>query len=98
MTDEEAAIANEQLVRDYQLTFGSPAGQRVLIDLALFCRAAETCVVAEKGQPVDINRTMILEGRREVFLRAQNYMKLTPDDLMTLRRGRVLKLGEQDND
>lgn len=73
--------------RAYCLAFGSPAGKEVLADLVKFCRARETCVVAERGQPVDRDRTLILEGRREVWLRIQNHLKLTEHELYQLFGG-----------
>lgn len=79
----DAAEQNEQMLRAYQLCFGSPAGQMVLTDLAAFCRAAETCVV--RG---DRDATMVLEGRREAFLRIQQFARLTEDDILELRMGR----------
>lgn len=62
--------------RAYQLAFTSPAGEQVLKDLATFCRAKETCVVP--GAP---DMTNVLEGRREVYLRIQQHLELTPEQL-----------------
>ena len=76
--------------RDYQLVFGSPAGQNVLLDLMPFCRAAETCAV-----PGDEHRTWILEGRREVILRILNHMNLTPEQLAALYAGKQFNTMEQ---
>jgi hypothetical protein len=89
MTDEP--VSNEQLIRAYRVAFGSPAGQQVLADLAPFCRAAETCF---HGDP---RIHAALEGRREVWLRIQNFVHLTEDDILqlALRRPRV-KPGETD--
>jgi hypothetical protein len=88
MSDEP--IDNEQLIRAYRVAFGSPAGQQVLADLAPFCRAAETCF-----HP-DPRIHAALEGRREVWLRIQNFVHLTEDDILqlALRRPRV-KPGEK---
>lgn len=68
--------------RAYLRAFGNYAGQAVLIDLARFCRAAETCVIAG-----DHDRTLILEGRREVFLRIQAHLRLQPEQLYALYAG-----------
>lgn len=65
--------------RAYALCFGSPAGNEVLMDLVRFCRAAESCVV-----PGDRDRTNVLEGRREVFLRISQHMHLSTDQLFAL--------------
>jgi hypothetical protein len=84
--NEEERAANEAVKRDYQIVFMSPAGERVLADLARFCRAAETCVV-----PGDRDRTWVLEGRREAFLRIQERLSLTLDELFALSMGRTIR-------
>lgn len=68
----------------YNLVFrrDQPADQQVLIDLAKFCRANESCVV-----PGDRDRTLMLEGRREVWLRIQHHLGLTDDQLFALYSG-----------
>jgi UDP-2,3-diacylglucosamine pyrophosphatase LpxH len=65
----------------YQLTFkyDNPAGRQVLEDLATFCRASESCVM-----PGDHDRTLLLEGRREVWLRIQQHLNLSPEQLAQL--------------
>jgi hypothetical protein len=69
--------------KDYQLTFKqSVNGQNVLIDLAKFCRANETCVI-----PNDAVLTSILEGRREVWLRIANHINLSDEQLYALLTG-----------
>jgi len=67
--------------RSYQLTFElmQPANIIVLEDLARFCRANESCVV-----PGDRDRSLVLEGRREVWLRIQQHLHLTPEQLFAL--------------
>lgn len=62
--------------RAYMLLFKTPAGEAILADLAVFCRANETCVV-----PGDRDRTYVLEGRREVFLRIKDHLDLAIDQL-----------------
>jgi len=62
----------------YQLTFSTPAGQMVLQDLAKFCRPTQTCF-----HP-DPRLHAVAEGRREVWLRIQNYLNLTPEQLYGL--------------
>lgn len=71
--------------RDYQLTFTSPAGQRVMADLAAFCRANETCFHA------DPRLHAVAEGRREVWLRIQRHLNLTSEQLVELYSGRQFK-------
>jgi hypothetical protein len=64
---------------DYQVTFSTPAGKRALADLAVFCRAAETC-----GVPGDRDKTFTLIGRNEVWLRIQQHLGLTGEQLLGL--------------
>lgn len=73
----------------YQGTFNrtQPAAIYVLEDLAKFCRANESCVV-----PGDRDRSLILEGRREVWLRIQQHLHLTPEQLMALFNADYAKL------
>ena len=61
----------------FELAFGSEPGKQVLEMLAPFCRANKTCVIP--GQP---DLTNVLEGRREVWLRIQDYLMLTPEQLL----------------
>jgi hypothetical protein len=68
----------------YQKTF-DPNGvlsNAVLKDLARFCRAHESTFTADPR--VQAN----LEGRREVWLRIQHHLKLSPDELWELYSGR----------
>lgn len=67
--------------QNYQRTFGNPWGEATLADLAWFCRADETCVI-----PGDHDRTLLLEGRREVWLRIQEYLNYTPEQLFALKQ------------
>ena len=87
--------AAAQYQASYKQTFGPPWGQSVLRDLLAFCRGAETCIVAENGA-IDLHRTLVLEGRREVFLRIQNALGLTPEALIKLATRQVRRLGELD--
>ena len=52
----------------------------VLADLAKFCRANQTTFLE------DPRAHAALEGRREVFLRIQTYLELSPDELWELYR------------
>ena len=69
--------------KSYQLALSSPAGHDVLIDLSRFCRANETCFQE------DARKHAVLEGRREVWLRIQNHLGLSPEALMSLYDGRA---------
>ena len=62
----------------YVQTFASPTGQVVLADLARFCRANKTTFNA------DPRLHAVAEGRREVFLRIQEHLRLTDEQLWAL--------------
>jgi hypothetical protein len=81
-----------QRQRAYQLALMSVAGQAVLADLAKFCRANESTFDA------DPRLHAVLEGRREVWLRIQNHLHLTPSDLYTLASGGMVYNPGEDND
>lgn len=57
----------------YRIVFNA-AHSIVLRDMAVFCRAFETCVV-----PGDRDRSLILEGRREYWLRVMDHLNLSVD-------------------
>jgi hypothetical protein len=78
--------------RDYGLTFLTPNGQRVLSDLARFCRANETCFNA------DARLHAVAEGRREVWLRIQDHLTLTSEQLATLRVGDIFVPSGEEKD
>jgi hypothetical protein len=65
----------------YQTTFKGPLAQTVLKDLARFCRAHESTF------HVDPRAHAMAEGRREVWLRIQNHLNLTTDELWELYSG-----------
>lgn len=67
----------------FAFSLSNPAARQVLADLAVFCRANETCVVAG-----DHDKSMVLEGRREVWLRIQQHLNLTPEQLFELYTGK----------
>ena len=64
--------------QSYKLTFGNPAGDRVLVDLAKFCRANDTTFHADPRVAAH------LDGRREVWLRIQNHLRLNPEQLLSI--------------
>lgn len=70
--------------QSYKLTFqtNQPANVAVLADLSKFCRANETCVV-----PNNRDLSLVLEGRREVWLRIQQHLHLTDEQLLALFSG-----------
>lgn len=63
---------------DYMTTFNNPVGERVLADLAEFCRARETTF------HTDGRLHAILEGRREVWLRINKYLNLSDREIQQL--------------
>lgn len=66
----------------YKQTFNGPLAETVLRDLARFCRANESTFHE------DARLHAVAEGRREVWLRLQNHLNLSPADLWRLTSGR----------
>lgn len=62
--------------RAFAQAFGDPPGKDVLEFLAVFCRARETTAVGDRDM------TYLLEGRRQVYLLIQDYLNLTPEQLI----------------
>jgi hypothetical protein len=77
--------------QNYQLAFMSPAGQEVLQDLIQFCRADRTCF------DPDPRIHAALEGRREVWLRIQQHLGLTAEQLLVLYSGAKIQPTGDDN-
>jgi hypothetical protein len=77
MTPEKLTEILGDRQRAYLLAFKESAGAAVLADLAVFCRANETCVI-----PGDRDRTYVLEGRREVYLRIRDHLDRTTEELV----------------
>ena len=67
--------------KSYKQTFAGPVAEDVLRDLALFCRANVSTFDA------DARLHAVAEGRREVFLRIQNHLNLSPAELWRLTSG-----------
>jgi hypothetical protein len=67
----------------YQQVFSKESlfAQKVLADLAKFCRAHESTFNA------DPRVHAVLEGRREVWLRIEQQLKLHPDELWKIVTG-----------
>lgn len=83
-----------RLRRAFVNAFGTPSGQMVLADLEKFCRANETCF------DTDARVNAALEGRREVWLRIQQHLNLSSEDLFQLYSGRNVQslIQRQEND
>jgi hypothetical protein len=62
----------------YCKTFLCPPGEEVLEDLAKFCRAHVSTFA------LDARAHAVAEGRREVWLRIQNNLRLTDEQLWAL--------------
>ena len=96
MSDERQQAALSLLQRrkrNYQLALGSPAGAEILVDLADFCRAGESCF-----HP-DARLHAVAEGRREVWLRIQNHLNLSTDELYRIATGHaVVRQQKEDTD
>lgn len=69
----------ERRAQAYRSVFSGPDGEIVLADLMAFCRAR-----ASTFHP-DARLAAALDGRREVFLRIQEYTQLSDDDLWALK-------------
>lgn len=92
MSEEETLQYLEEAKRSYQLVFNpnQPADIFVLRDLSRFCRATETCLVKDKDGRLDRDMTLVLQGRNEVWQRLQEWICLTPEQLLALKSGRPL--------
>ena len=75
-TDAQAFVAERRT--DYIRTFNTPHGEKVMADLAKFCRANETTF-----HP-DPRVHAALEGRREVWLRIRAHLDLADRELWAL--------------
>lgn len=75
----------------YKRAFGHYAGQAVLIDLAKFCRAERSCF------DPDPRIHAVLEGRREVFIRITNHLRLNEKQLYAIYSGQQFPMIEEDD-
>ena len=85
----------DQLKTAYQITFSGEGGVAVLADLGRFCRAEEPCWSEDQRHHAR------LEGRREVWLRIQNELKMPVEELLQRRVGdsyTVVKIEPEDQD
>jgi hypothetical protein len=67
----------------YRSTFKGPLAEVVLRDLARFCHANKSTFHEDKGVQA------MLDGRREAWLRIQQHLQMTEDDLWQLLDGRA---------
>ena len=80
----------EPRVQAYKQTFRGVYAATVLRDLEKFCRGTETCF-----HP-DARMHAVLEGRREVWLRIQKHLQLTPEQIFSLRLGETQTMESDD--
>jgi hypothetical protein len=64
-----------QLKAAYQVALSAASGELVLRDMAKFCRANASCF------DDDPRVHAALEGRREVWLRINDFLTLSPEEL-----------------
>lgn len=72
--------------------------QVVREDMAKFCCAFKDCVKLKPDGSVDVERTLILQGRREVWLRMEQHWNLTANELAVLYRATDPNAQENDDD
>lgn len=84
-----------ELQRTYQLALSrdNPAVEALLKDLALFCGALETPAVVLPDKTLDVNRTLVMLGRHEVFMRIARFLNLTTSELVHYYYQRNLRPG-----
>lgn len=75
LTDDLADLLSRRR-EAYVSAFAGPPGQKVLADLARFCRANESTFHA------DPRVHALAEGRREVWLRIVKHLNLSTEELM----------------
>ena len=85
MTSEEIkARDTEYLASAYSTVFRAPGSDLVLRDLIEFCCAAITTV----DSVGDLRHVLVREGRRQVFLRMNEFIALNIEEIIKLRAGR----------
>jgi hypothetical protein len=101
MTDEEARKIVDEVEhhkRNFMMCFGGPAGQQVLIYLNRYCHAAKSSIVIDSDGAVDMNHTLINEGKRRVFLEILTFLNLSPEQVFNQRYGISYPTGEATNE
>lgn len=67
---------------NFRLGFGSPAGRQILADLHEFCHASQT--TARLSDRDAAYGMAIREGRRQVWLRIERAIDLTPEEQLAI--------------
>lgn len=80
ITKAKLFLRDKKLAYTFTFQKADRANSAVLRDLAIFCRADKSTFNK------DSRAHAVLEGRREVWLRIQNYLQLNPDELWELYR------------
>ena len=78
MASSEALSFIRERKRSYQQGCGSETTRLMMQDLARFCRADRTCFHPDPRIHAS------LEGRREVWLRIQEHLSKTPEEVADL--------------
>ena len=69
---------NKQTVIDYQSTFNTEKGKRVLADLRKRCPFL--CDTINTSSGIDVNRLLYLEGQRSVLLHIYRMLRRDPNE------------------
>jgi hypothetical protein len=70
----------------YRAAFATPSGQKVLADLARFCRHGESPIqVSNVRQQVDPVATAVRIGRQEVFQRILTHLHIDDSQLLRMK-------------
>jgi len=73
---------DENLIRNYRVTFRSPAGLDVLYNLMKFSRFKVDLIPPDTTRPVDLAALALLEGRRQVVCRIIQMASLSDDEIV----------------
>ena len=88
MTD---VVTLEHLAGAYATVFRAPGSDLVLRDLIEFCHAATTTFTRDDARQIYVH-----EGRRQVWLRMNEFIALSVEELIALRAGRPRMLNEDE--
>lgn len=69
----------KQLVIDFQATFDTDNGKRVLVKLRSLSTFNRSSVSADRSVTIDINRLLYDEGQRAVILYIDRFLALDPN-------------------
>lgn len=96
MTPEEQALEQLRVRKvNYQLACNQPAVQEWLQDMAKFAGMGQPPIVKDRLGKVDVEASMIMIGRQEMFLRIQHHMNLPVQTLFAIYTGKPFRLGDE---